>query len=537
MGYPNFHKVIKRRQERFLTIYKSEELRRGALVYYKDKPLEFIQDWGVTYDPRNAGSGIPTLMPFVPFKKQKEFVQFLYECLLDQEDGGVEKCRDVGATWICCNFSVWAWIFLDGVSIGWGSRKEQLVDKLGDPDSIFEKMRIVVENLPSFLKPVGFKYKEHCTYMKIINPANGSTITGEAGDNIGRGGRKTLYFKDESAHYERPEKIEAALGDNTNVQIDISSVNGPATVFQRRIDAGVHWHPGRKIPTGQVRVFVFDWRDHPLKTEEWYNRRKEKARREGLLHVFAQEVDRDSAAAVEGVLIPTDWVNAAVDSHLKLDLPIEGATMAALDVADEGKDSNCLTIRKGILLFSVSEWFFSPDTGETTRKAMFKCKIHKASTFQYDSIGVGSGVKSESNRLKKEKLLPKTLKTIIPWAGSGKIMNPEGRVIPKDKQSPKNKDFYYNLKAQGWWMLRTRFQKTFLAVTEREKYPAEELISICSKIKHIAQLKKELSQPTYSTNNSGQIIIDKTPDGARSPNMADSACINFWPRKIKKLRL
>jgi hypothetical protein len=48
----------------------------------------------------------------------------------------------------------------------------------------------------------------------------------EAGDNIGRGGRTLVYFKDESAHYEHPDLIEAALGDNTNVQIDISSVNG-----------------------------------------------------------------------------------------------------------------------------------------------------------------------------------------------------------------------------------------------------------------------------------------------------------------------
>ena len=28
--------------------------------------------------------------------------------------------------------------------------------------------------------------------------------------SIGRGGRKLIYFKDESAHYEHPEMIEAA---------------------------------------------------------------------------------------------------------------------------------------------------------------------------------------------------------------------------------------------------------------------------------------------------------------------------------------
>jgi hypothetical protein len=45
----------------------------------------------------------------------------------------------------------------------------------------------------------GFVEKVHDNYMRIINPDNGATITGEAGDNIGRGGRTTMYFLDEWA--------------------------------------------------------------------------------------------------------------------------------------------------------------------------------------------------------------------------------------------------------------------------------------------------------------------------------------------------
>jgi hypothetical protein len=58
----------------------------------------------------------------------------------------------MGATWICAAFSVHAWIYSDG-AIGWGSRKEQLVDRLGDPSSIFEKIRLIVDYLPSFFLP------------------------------------------------------------------------------------------------------------------------------------------------------------------------------------------------------------------------------------------------------------------------------------------------------------------------------------------------------------------------------------------------
>jgi phage terminase large subunit len=202
--------------------------------------------------------------------------------------------------------------------VGWGSRKEQLVDKLGDPDSIFEKMRLIILGLPREFLPTGFNIKDDLSYMKIINRENGATITGEAGDNIGRGGRKRIYFKDEAAHLERPEKIEAALADNTRVQIDISSVNGLGNVFHRRREAGQEWQLGRPIAKTSANVFIMDWRDHPAKTQAWYDERKAKALSDGLLHIFAQEVDRNYAASVENVVIPPDWVRAAIDAHIKL---------------------------------------------------------------------------------------------------------------------------------------------------------------------------------------------------------------------------
>ncbi|EBZ0800660.1 TerL protein, partial [Salmonella enterica subsp. enterica serovar Abony] len=39
----------------------------------------------------------------------------------------------------------------------------------------------------------------------------------------------------------------------------------------------------------------------------------------------------------------------------------------------------------------------------------------------------------------------------------------------------------------------------------------------------------ELSQPTYSINGVGKIVVDKQPDGTRSPNLADSAMISYAP--------
>jgi hypothetical protein len=44
-------------------------------------------------------------------------------------------------------------------------------------------------------------------------------LKGEAGDNIGRGDRTTLYFVDEAAFLQRPLLIDAALANHVAVSI------------------------------------------------------------------------------------------------------------------------------------------------------------------------------------------------------------------------------------------------------------------------------------------------------------------------------
>jgi phage terminase large subunit len=39
----------------------------------------------------------------------------------------------------------------------------------------------------------------------------------------------------------------------------------------------------------------------------------------------------------------------------------------------------------------------------------------------------------------------------------------------------------------------------------------------------------ELSQPTYTVNTVGKIVVDKAPEGTMSPNLADAVMICFQP--------
>jgi len=523
----NYVHVWAWRYERIMAMRKDPVQRMGAMEYYRTRPVEFIQHFCDTYDPRNAGRGKPAYMPFIMFERQAEFIRFLQAVMAAEENGLVEKARDMGATWVCSAFSVWLWRFYPGAAVGWGSRKEQLVDKLGDPDSIFEKMRILIRRLPREFWPKGFNEKDHMPFMRIINPENGSTITGEAGDNIGRGGRKLIYFKDEAAHYERPEKIEAALADNTRVQIDISSVNGLGNVFHRRREAGKEWEGG-PAHKGVTNVFVMDWRDHPLKDDAWYLARKKKAVADGLAHVFAQEVDRNYAASVDGVIIPAEWISAAIDAHIKLGFEATGATLAGLDVADEGGDRNALAIRKGAVLEAVDDWS-QGDTGETTRKAVAMLQGRGPVEVQYDSVGVGAGVKSEANRLAAVGDLPKGL-TFTPWSAGAGVQHPDKHIDPLDKQTPVNKDFYSNLKAQAWWELRRRFERTYRAINEGLTFNPDDMISLPSGLPKLRELQKELGQATASRSTGAlKLVVDKSPPGTRSPNLADAVVMAYYP--------
>src|ERR1043165_9171751 len=157
---PCYTSEFERRTKMFKKLQGNPKLQRQIKAYYKDHPIEFINDWCVTEDPRSGDEGM-RVMPFVLFNRQKEFVQFIKECVEDQESGLVEKSRDVGASWlsVCC--AIWLWLFWPNSAIGFGSQNIDKVDLLGDPSTIFHKVRLTVDWLPKFFLPAGFNRDMH----------------------------------------------------------------------------------------------------------------------------------------------------------------------------------------------------------------------------------------------------------------------------------------------------------------------------------------------------------------------------------------
>lgn len=493
-------------------------------VHYANNVADFINDWGVTFDPRNIERGLPALVPFVLFPKQRECINAISEQWRSGLPLIIEKSRDVGASWIMVAVGVGLCVFHDGFVAGYGSRKEEYVDKIDSPKSLFYKARVFIKHLPPEFR-AGWNERRNGSHMRLTFPETNAAMTGEAGDNIGRGDRTSLYFVDESAHLERPQLVEASLSATTNCRIDASSVAGMDNPF------------AVKRHSGKIRVFTFDWRDDPRKDQAWYDLQCE------LLDpvTIAQEIDRNYSASVEGIVIPNAWVQSAVDAFAKLGIEPSGERLGALDVADEGVDKNALAARYGAELQSLSEWSGKgDDIFGTVARAFHDCEAFDAHRFYFDSDGLGAGVRGDARVLNEARKVDRLAPIeALPFRGSGEVVDPD-KPIPlavlaplADKKARTNKDYFANAKAQGWWNLRVRFQRTHRAVTEGAKYNPDDLISISSKHLDPATLAKltvELSRPTYSLNGAGKILIDKAPDGSRSPNLGDSVMILYAPQ-------
>lgn len=348
----------------------------GLREYYKTHPIEFINCFGMTSDPRNAERGLPVVTPFLLFPRQAEFIQWLYDRWRAREDGLAEKSRDMGVSWLCVAFAVWMWLFYGGAVVGFGSRKEEYVDKIGDPKSLFWKIRTFISLLPDEFKPAGFDDRKHAPHMRIINPENSSTIVGEAGDNIGRGNRASIYIKDESAFYDRPEAIDAALSQTANCKIDVSTPNGSGNPFYR------------KAHGGKIKKFVFDWTDDPRKDQAWYD--KQVATLDPV--IVAQEIDRDYESSVTNAFIPGVSVLDAM-ARGPADVVAHGRLRVGIDVARFGDDKSVILFRRGRVVLKLIELSKSDITQVAGRaRAEIVAYGERPEQIAVDTIGLGAGV-------------------------------------------------------------------------------------------------------------------------------------------------
>ena len=493
--HPDYDEVFKERIARLERIRNDENpaaVVAGLKSFYKQNPVAFIRDWGVTFDPRMAELGLPTTMPFILFPRQEEFIDWLVERWMAREDWLCEKSRDMGLSWLCVAIAVWMWLFHDGSVVGFGSRKEEYVDKLGDPKSLFWKARQFIGFLPQEFQPAGWNEQKHAPHMRILNPENESAIIGEAGDNIGRGNRTSIYFKDESAFYERPEAIDAALSQTSNCKGDISTPNGSGNPFYK------------KAHGGKIKKFVFDWRDDPRKDDEWYRKQCEKLE----AHIIAQEIDRNYEASVMNAFIDGETVTNA-QRRGPASFSNVGKLRVGVDPARFGDDKFAVTIRRGRVVLKIAETQkVDSIQGAAFVRSLIEPYGERPEQIAVDEIGVGAGVVDQ---------LKAWYGNIVVGINSSIRMDGEKSKEERDMMNigKATEMIYFNTRAMMWGEMK------------------EWLAGASIPVDH--ELKSELTAVRYGYRG-GSILLESKDDmkkrGVKSPNKADSLALTFADPRV-----
>jgi hypothetical protein len=500
-GQDSLRQSLIRRFELIQRLEADPQLQQLAYVRCAKDAAWWFNNFAWTYDPRGPAGGLPAYLPFDLFPRQEELIGWLDQRVASAEEGLVEKSRDVGWTWVAAGYALHKWIFAPGFKTTFGSRKEVYVDSKGDPDSIFGKIRLLMDRLPRWMVPRGFNPSEHDNFMRLLNPANGNAVTGEAGDNMGRGGRSSLYLVDEGAFIEHAEKVDAAIVANANCRIWASSVNGTGNVFFR------------KRHSGHIPVFRFHWSDDPRKDEVWAAKKKQEL--SSTPATWAAEYDIDYAASVEGICIPAKWV----ESSRKLAREPRGPGTAGLDVG-AGRAKSVLVPKFGPVVLMPTAWQ-TVDNIQTTYAALEQAQRLGVMQINYDASGVGNTVTS----------------TLVSANTGGVTVTPVNvGVPPTETVMPDGRmagQWFGNLKAQIWWAMRDAFKATHEHVLYLEghedgvPHAEDEMILL----PECGDLTGQISLPKWFKNDAGKIVIETKKQlaarGVPSPDFAEGLVLNF----------
>lgn len=236
--------------------------------------------------------------PFITWPCQDELlIPGVIDAIENGHDCVLDKARQMGATVFITAVFLWYVIFRKNANFEVMSITEDLVDKAGDPKSIFWKIQYIIDGLPPWLT-AGLDR----TYMRIINRNNDSSIIGLSTTGAkGRGGAVMAVLFDEAAQIRELESLWIGFAEATNCRIANSTPLGPCYYSDLVMD--------QTTPT-----IVLPWYNHPKKgrgrrlardgrtgeqyvTSPFYAERVRRAGGNRKARVIAQELDRDHHAA------------------------------------------------------------------------------------------------------------------------------------------------------------------------------------------------------------------------------------------------
>ena len=227
----------------------------------------------------------------------------------------------------------------------------------------------------------------------------------------------------------------------------------------------------------------------------------------------------------EESFIKRAWIDACIDSHIKLGIEPKGSYKIGYDIADSGADSCCIAKVYGNVTVKILEWKAKEDELEKSAEKVFNLALENDCEIVYDCIGVGASAGATFRRLNED--YRKNINYSKFDAGAS-VINPEHEYQPLRK----NKDHFENLKAQQWQLVADRMLHTYKAVIKGEPFNEDDIISISSDCDLINELRIELSTPLKERSRRGLVKVESNDDlkkrGVMSPNIADSFIMAYF---------
>lgn len=232
---------------------------RSLIEACRDDILFFFNVFAWLYEPRSSrlvGGGTSNYIPFITYPYQDDaFLEMLSK--LGKDDIGIEKSRDLGATWMVLALFFHQWLFVPGSSFGVMSRTEDLVDRTGKKATLMWKLDFLLRGesnkfgLPEWMRPEYNRVK-----MNLVNLSNGSSIEGASTtEDAFRGDRKKAIMMDEYAAFDVTDSynVLAASQHATDCRIFVSTPKGAAGAY----------YDVMHDPHSNIHKIVLSWEQHP----------------------------------------------------------------------------------------------------------------------------------------------------------------------------------------------------------------------------------------------------------------------------------
>jgi hypothetical protein len=206
-------------------------------------------------------------------------------------------------------------------------------------------------------------------------------------------------------------------------------------------------------------------------------------------------------------LIPMKWIRAAQLAELKP--TASDPNELGVDVGGGGNKS--IICHRNGPVYRIIRRDQTPDTMETCGNVIAALKQTGATSAKVDEIGIGRGVVNRGQELKHP-----IIGINVGRSAMGLIPNGKGKFDPDEA-----KKAFVNLRSEGYWLLRDRFQQNEIDIDPDDEDLAAQLVDL-----------------KYKRNSKGQIVMESKDDikrrGKPSPDDADAVMLANIPAKAKK---